>query len=148
MMKLLYTIGYEGRSVDDFIATLCHHNITRVIDVRRNPISRKPGFSKSALSRILAESGIEYTHLVELGTPDPLRKALRLTVDYEKFFDAVDDYLISQQDALQTALDLALSQNCVLLCFERNPQECHRISIAVSVARMSHLEISVEHLGL
>ncbi|MBU1626147.1 DUF488 domain-containing protein, partial [bacterium] len=65
----LYTIGYEGRETDEFISELKKHDITRLIDIRENPFSRKKGFYKSALKTALENQGIEYIHLKALGTP-------------------------------------------------------------------------------
>lgn len=147
-MKSLYTIGYEGKSIDEFIAILRGFTIERVIDIRRNPISRKPGFSKSTLSRLLTESNIAYSHVVELGTPDGLRKVLKSNDDYNEFFEGVEEYISNQQDALRAVLDMALSQRCVLLCFERNVNECHRMVVASYIARIGNLEITIEHVEL
>jgi uncharacterized protein (DUF488 family) len=46
----IVTIGYEGRTLGDFISTLSNHNVDLLLDVRLNAISRKPGFSKKALA--------------------------------------------------------------------------------------------------
>jgi uncharacterized protein (DUF488 family) len=66
---VLHTIGYEGISIGDFLATLELVGIDLVIDVRCVPLSRKPGFSKSILARWLASRDIQYLHLKELGDP-------------------------------------------------------------------------------
>lgn len=147
-MRSLFTIGYEGMSIDGFLALVKEKHIERIIDVRRNPVSRKRGFSKTALSTVLQENGINYTHMIVLGTPQELRKTLKEDSDYDNFFIEVEDYIKEQTDALQTAMDLALSQTCALLCFERKPSECHRSVVAVEIVRQSNLELTVEHIGL
>ena len=73
----LHTIGYEGSSIDEFLATLGAVGIDLLIDVRDVPISRKKGFSKSALASHLAHHRIEYLHLKGLGDPKPGRVAAR-----------------------------------------------------------------------
>jgi uncharacterized protein (DUF488 family) len=72
-MSVLYTIGYEGADIDRFIATLKAVEVTVVADVRAVALSRKRGFSKTALRARLAAEGIAYVHLVELGDPKPGR---------------------------------------------------------------------------
>ncbi|MDG4769766.1 DUF488 domain-containing protein [Solwaraspora sp. WMMD792] len=62
----LIGIGYEGRSVDGLIAELRAAGVSRLVDVRLTPISRKPGFSKSALAKALNAAGIAYEHRREL----------------------------------------------------------------------------------
>src|SRR4051794_37749713 len=73
----IFTIGYEGTTVPDFIATLKCAGVERVIDVRALPLSRRPGFSKSPLKAALEQAGIEYLHLKALGTPPDGRAAAR-----------------------------------------------------------------------
>src|SRR4051794_20207544 len=65
----IFTIGYEGTTIGEFIAALEAAGVERVIDVRALPLSRRPGFSKSPLRAALEEMGIEYLHLKALGTP-------------------------------------------------------------------------------
>ena len=70
-MPPLYTIGYQGRSLEEFLAVLRREGIGCVVDVRRNALSRKPGFSKTALREALAGAGIDYLHLRRLGIERP-----------------------------------------------------------------------------
>lgn len=147
-MRSLYTLGYEGMSLSKFLQVLQKTGIERVIDIRRNPISRKSGFSKNTLQSTLVSVGIEYSHIVELGTPTEIRNHLRISNDYDAFFDAFEAYLETQNDALYKVLDLALTQQCVLLCFERVPEQCHRIAVAAYIARASQLQLNIEHIRL
>src|SRR5215213_5559790 len=73
----IFTIGYEGATVPEFLAALKDAGVERVIDVRALPLSRRPGFSKSPLRAALEEAGIEYVHLKALGTPADGRAAAR-----------------------------------------------------------------------
>lgn len=147
-LQIVYTIGYEGLSFQTFLSTLQDHDIEHVIDIRRNPISRKSGFSKKGLQQSLYAANIQYTHLIDLGTPNDVRKELKETLDYENFFKKMDTYLSSQTIALQEALELTLNQKCTLLCFERNPEECHRMVVAAQIAKRSNLQLTVEHIEL
>ncbi len=78
---VLATIGYEGRTVRDLLAVLKQAKVERVVDVRQLPLSRKPGFSKSALATFLASHGIEYVGFPKLGTPPAIRNRYVQTVD-------------------------------------------------------------------
>src|SRR3954462_4985872 len=73
----IFTIGYEGATMPDFISALQQAGVHRVIDVRALPLSRRPGFSKTPLRGALHEVGIEYVHLKALGTPAAGRAAAR-----------------------------------------------------------------------
>ena len=73
----LFTIGYEGTTVGEFLSALQNAGVERVIDIRAVPNSRRPGFSKTPLRNALAEAGIDYVHLRALGTPADGRAAAR-----------------------------------------------------------------------
>ncbi|MBW6529700.1 DUF488 domain-containing protein [Sphingomonas sp. RRHST34] len=123
----IYTIGYEGATVDAFLAALTAAGVRRVIDVRALPLSRRPGFSKSSLAAALSEVGIDYVHLKPLGTPKPGRDAAKkgdvatLTAVYEAQLA-----LPGAQLAAARMLELADERPSALLCFERDPCHCHR----------------------
>ena len=72
-----FTIGYEGTTVPDFLAALKAAGVRQLVDIRALPLSRRPGFSKSALRSALEEVGIVYVHLRALGTPAEGREAAR-----------------------------------------------------------------------
>jgi hypothetical protein len=73
----IFTIGYEGTTMADFLAALKEAGVRQLIDVRAVASSRRPGFSKTALRNSLAEEGIGYVHLRALGTPADGRAAAR-----------------------------------------------------------------------
>lgn len=77
MKRTIRTIGYEGSTIEHFIAALRHAEIDVLIDVRELPLSRKKGFSKNQLAEILAKADIEYVHLRGLGDPKDGRNAAR-----------------------------------------------------------------------
>ena len=135
MTQSLYTIGYEGSTIEDVLATLESAEIDSVIDVREVPISRKAGFSKFALSNSLAARGIAYLHLKGLGDPKPGRVAARegRYDDFRQIFDMHLSTAIAQADLVH-ALDVARSRSTCLLCFERDPTYCHRQIVATEMA--------------
>ena len=73
----IYTAGYEGLSIDAFIARLKQAQIDKVLDVREYPLSRKPGFSKKAFAQCLADAGIAYEHSPPLGAQNRFETAIR-----------------------------------------------------------------------
>jgi len=90
---LLFTIGYEGLDQRQFLAHLIHYGVDMVADVRKFPISRKKGFSKSALTESLHEKNIEYVNIRELGTPKEIREELYASGDYNRFFFATAAFI-------------------------------------------------------
>lgn len=143
----LSTIGYENARPEDFIRTLQMARIKTVIDVRDRAQSRRPGFSKSALSQLLEEAGISYVHLRELGDPREGREAARAG-DFGKFRKIYANVLrtSSARMALRKVKDEASKTSACLLCYERDPDTCHRKIVADKIA--GELGIAIRHLGV
>ncbi|MGD9658166.1 MAG: DUF488 family protein [Methylocystis sp.] len=143
-MRTVFTIGYEGTDIDRFVATLHATRIAVLVDVRAIAISRKKGFSKTALSARLNDEGIAYRHLSQLGDPKPGRDAARAG-RIDEFRRIYADHLrnADAQASLKELAELALAQSVCLLCFERDPQHCHRSIVA------SHLvSMGLQHFDL
>lgn len=126
-MKRIFTIGYEGATVGDFLAALGAACVEQVIDVRQLPLSRRPGFSKTPLAAALAEVGILYVHLRALGTPKPGRDAAKKgdRATLERVYAGQLELPEAQAEAAKM-LDIAAERPSALLCFERDPHVCHR----------------------
>jgi uncharacterized protein (DUF488 family) len=131
----IFTIGYEGTTVSEFLAALRKAKVERVIDVRALPLSRRPGFSKSPLRAALVEAGIDYVHLKALGTPSEGRAAARSGrhTDLARIYAG---QLELPEAMAQSALmmDLAKEKRSALLCMERDPTHCHRTLLLEAVA--------------
>ena len=145
----ILTIGYESASLDDFLNTLKVAGVQQLLDVRELPISRRKGFSKSALCAALASVGISYTHERTLGSPREIRYRLREDGDLVRFFSDFREYLATQHTLLDT-LARTTTGSVALLCYERNHAECHRSIVADALARrtkslIQHLTVPVSH---
>ena len=130
-MPALFTIGYEGTTVDAVVTALRDAGVARLIDVRALPQSRKPGFSKRLLGGTVAAAGIEYTHLRGLGTPKAGRDAVRHgdVAAMHRIFRTHMATPEAQFDLAQ-ARELTRRAPCCLLCFERDHTHCHRSIVA------------------
>lgn len=142
----LYTIGYSGHTVDTFIKALQANSVSVLVDVRMTPISRKKGFSKTALHRALEDAGIAYRHIRTLGSPSELRRDLKKAKDYTAFFASFREYLQSQAHDVSVAAELVATQRVCLMCVEQCPDECHRSVVAEAIADSLHDRVIVEHL--
>ncbi len=123
----IFTIGYEGTTMDAFLAALKAAGVEQVIDVRAVPLSRKPGFSKNNLAATLKDAGIGYVHLKALGTPKPGRDAAKKG-DWgtmESIYAGQLELPEAQVEAAQMRA-LAAEKRSAILCFERDPHHCHR----------------------
>ncbi|KQK30635.1 hypothetical protein ARD30_04810 [Bosea thiooxidans] len=143
----LHTIGYEGSSIEDFLATLSIAGIDLVIDVRDVPLSRKKGFSKNALRQQLAGYGIDYQHLKALGDPKEGRIAARER-RFDDFRQIYGEHLRTDeaQNAVDAAVTMANAQRACLLCFERDHHECHRLAVAIEMAKRADFRLI--HIGV
>jgi uncharacterized protein (DUF488 family) len=143
--KVLYTIGYQGLEVGGLLSILKTALVEVVIDVRAIPLSRKAGFSKSALSSVLGESKIEYLHLKGLGDPREGREAARAG-EYKRFKRIYGVHLGSEvaKNDMNIGLETATNARACLLCFERDFRVCHRYLVAQELCRRR--QFSIIHL--
>ena len=144
-MQQIMTIGYEGASIEDFVATLQAAKVSLLLDVREIPVSRRKGFSKKALAQHVEDAGIRYRHERDLGSPKSIRQQLHSDGDYVTYFKSFTKYLESQQPLLKT-LASELHGNIVLVCYERDPATCHRSVVARQLENLTGLK--VKHLGV
>lgn len=146
-MPWLATIGYEGASVQDFFETLRQAGVETLIDVRQVPISRRPGYSKTRLREALEAEGIRYVHLVGLGDPKDGRDAARQGrfAEFKRIFTRHLKTDKAQAD-LGIAAGLAETNRACLLCYERQPEFCHRSMVADALAH--RIGVEVRHLGV
>ena len=132
----VFTIGYEGADVDRFLTTLKDAGVATLADVRAVALSRKRGFSKSALREAWANRDIGYQHFIKLGTPKEGRQAARAG-DGDLMCRIYCDEVLATgpaQEAFRELEALAQEQPICLLCFERDPANCHRRVLAQRLA--------------
>ncbi len=143
MALKIFTIGYEATTTPEFISALSEAGVERVIDVRALPRSRRPGFSKSPLPAAQAEAGLDYVHLKPLGTPADGRTAARAGRhdDLKRIYAAQLD-LPEAIVAAEQMRELATEKPSALLCYEREPEHCHRSLLLAAAA----LDATVTHL--
>lgn len=139
---VIYTIGYEGLDIDDFLKLLKKNKIKRIIDVRKNPISRKFGFTKSRFRSMADAVGIGYEHLPGLGVPKALRKTIKTPEDRQRVFKFYEEKLLPKAvEEKAAALEMIKEKPSVLVCYERDPIDCHRTIVANELKKMSRLQV-------
>lgn len=144
----LCTIGYEGHSLESYLNRLIRDSATLLCDVRRNPLSRKYGFSKGVLSKACANVGIRYEHRPKLGIASADRQKLETQVDYDVLFAVYKrDCLPKQTDVLrEIGLWVETGQRVALTCYERLSQQCHRQCVAEALEQMFGAACAPRHL--
>lgn len=141
----IYTIGYEGLHIEDYINKLIRNGVELLCDVRHNPLSRKFGFSKQSLSTLLPKFGIEYLHIPELGIESQNRKGLKDSSDYKILFDDYRKSLTGHEIGLTRIMKgFKTHKRIALTCFEREAHSCHRHCISDFITL--HSRITACHL--
>ena len=140
--NVIYTIGYEGLSFESYVNRLLKHDVRLLCDVRKNPLSRKFGFSKGTLSRLLPKLGIEYLHIPDLGIKSEMRRELNSPADYVKLFIAYRKTLPDKKDSLQLLKRLFKEHKRIALtCFEKEHHSCHRHCVSDYLENKSNVRI-------
>lgn len=146
-MPWLATIGYEDATLEDFLATLAAAGVTTLIDIRQVATSRRAGFSKQRLRQAVCDAGMRYVHLVRLGDPKEGRNAARQgrMAEFRQIFTRHLRTAEAQSD-LRIAADLVREGGGCLLCYERQPEFCHRSIVADALTATTGID--VRHLGV
>jgi len=143
----LYTVGYEGVDVASLLAVLDEHGVDEVVDVRLTPISRRTGFTKSALAEALAADGIAYSHRPELGCPKAIRVRYRETGDFATYARSYRRQVLARASGTVKVLArTASSRRVCLLCFEKEASRCHRSLVAHEAQEANGKAIAIEDL--
>ena len=125
--QVLFTIGYEGRSLESFMNVLVQNDVHLLCDVRKNLLSRKFGFTKDRLEQTTKVMGIKYLHIPSLGIESAKRKSLDTQADYLTLFDEYKKTLPYHKSQLESLYKQLCSHvRIALMCFEKEPEMCHR----------------------
>lgn len=139
--RVIFTIGYEGRTVDALILRLREAGATRVLDVRASARSPRPGYSGASLARALATAGIAYSHLPQAG--NPFRAAAK--TDLAGVLQRFRAHLDAHPEIAREVVAAADGARTALLCAEANPRRCHRSVLAEGI-RTLEPDLAVVHL--
>lgn len=128
----LSTIGYQQRSLAEFTEILREADVDVLVDVRDVAFSHKPGFSGGPLRDALASRGIGYVHAQFAGNPKWLREISDSTAEALELYRWYLDEFPEIVDAFDGVIgEIHTSgRRAAIMCFERDPAECHRAIIA------------------
>lgn len=145
---ILFTIGYEGISLEEYLNRLIRNDVKLLVDVRRNPLSQKYGFSKKLLSSFCNNLGIEYLHIPEVGIDSSKRRELKTQKDYDILFDEynktiLEETLESQDHILRL---LKKHKRIGLTCFEADTCQCHRTHLAEKIEKLPTFKYKLQHI--
>ena len=140
----IFSIGYEGKSLEAFIALLKGALVERLIDVRDAPFSRKPGFSTAPLEQALKDAGIEYFGAPELGTDKASRDRHKDDAGMDIILQEYRLKLEKNLALLEILKNMARAKVSAIMCYEAEAGNCHR---QVIEEKMALDGFKVIHLG-
>jgi len=138
----LFTIGYEGISLEMYINKLILNDIKVLCDVRKNSYSQKWGFSKATLKDACEKVGIKFIHIRDLGIESSERQELNELSDYKRLFNIYEATTLvdNNKSLLELAGIVSLNNRVALTCFEKDVQMCHRGVIASQLMKLNSLK--------
>lgn len=145
---ILYTIGYEGISLESYFNRLIKNDVKVLVDVRKNPLSMKFGFSKSQLKLYCDNLGILYVHIPEVGVESDQRQELNTQADYNRLFEIYRDKNLTSTIDHQVKILQLLTQykRIALTCFEANICQCHRKHLAEAIVALPDFDYKLKHI--
>jgi len=145
---VLYTIGYEGISLEAYLNRLVKNGVRLLIDVRNNPLSMKFGFSKSQLKRYCESLNIAYVHIPEVGIVSDQRQELHTQTDYDVLFRKYRKDTLTKTISSQEYIVTLLKQHrkIALTCFEANICQCHRKHLAEAITQLPDFNYKLMHI--
>jgi uncharacterized protein (DUF488 family) len=145
---ILFTIGYEGVSLEKYLNKLVINDVKLLVDVRKNSLSMKFGFSKSLLKKYCESLGIEYIHIPEVGIKSDQRQELNTQQDYDALFEVYKKTTLKETDVYQAKIIELLSKykRIALTCFEADICQCHRKPLAEAIAKNPTFEYELKHI--
>ena len=146
--KAFFTIGYEGQSFENYLNRLIKNNVQTLCDVRKNPLSRKYGFSKRTLSETLSKLNIEYVHMPQLGIMSDKRQELKSQADYNRLFDEYEATTLKENtQAVEALIDIINEkQRIAITCFEAEHCMCHRGRVAEAIGKHPSCDFPIMHI--
>lgn len=139
---VVFTIGYERRSVEEFFGALVSAGVKTLVDVRERPLSRKPGFSRKKLEQACFDNGIAYVSNSRWGSTASQRERLKETGDFSVFKSRFRSLMKrSRVEEIHALLEIANQSTIAMMCYERLHCECHRSVLATLLAEAGDAKI-------
>jgi hypothetical protein len=130
-----FTIGYEKKTLEQFIELLKKARVRTLVDVRAVPRSMyREEFNKENLARELERRGFKYKHFPNLGVKSEIREKLAESGDFDFFNNWYDENILSGK-ALDSKDFVSLDYPIAIMCVEFDPTRCHRHRIALALEK-------------
>ncbi len=131
-----FTIGYEGRPIDDLMSLMQKAGIRSVLDIRYSPVSRyRPELSKRNFQERIEREGLQYIHIPEWGVPREIRVKAIAAGTRDPIWEWYDTYVVDRFFSRNLHWFLNLEHPVAMVCVETDPTECHRHRLFFALER-------------
>lgn len=145
-MSAIYTFGYEGHTVNEFLDLIDQHDIDLIVDVRERPLSREyPEFNKFPLITALQEHETQYVYVKTLGCTHEMRALKDEDLGTLKYFQCYERHLQKNRDLIRDLAYQTKNMNICILCSEPDPETCHRTLVA-DYLQIENFDLALTHL--
>jgi uncharacterized protein (DUF488 family) len=144
---IVYTVGFTGKTAEQFFSLLKKSGVRRVIDVRLNNSSQLSGFAKKKdLAFFLKEiCDIQYRHVPNLAPTEEILKMYKNgNMTWEQYEEKFNNILQSRH--IEKVLDAELLDGDCFLCSEHSPKCCHRRLVAEYLKKHLSQPFEIVHL--
>lgn len=141
----IYTIGFSGKSAEEFFKLLIKNSVKKLVDIRLNNSSQLSGFANiKHLPYFLKLHNIEYEYKdIFAPTKELLKDYKDKKVSWEEY-EKVYFKILEDREVLKS-IDLKEFEDSVLLCSEPTATMCHRRLLAEYIQKNSS-DINIKHL--
>jgi uncharacterized protein (DUF488 family) len=144
----LFTIGFTGKSAEEFFTKLQDAGVRKVVDIRINNSSQLAGFTKKKDFPffLCTIASTEYAHEPRLApTKDILDDYKKGRISWDEYEERFGELMRSRRPAERYKPE-DFDHAC-LLCTEIEPDRCHRRLVAEYFQRhWDDVNINVQHL--
>lgn len=144
----IYTIGFAGKSAEEFFTLLMKSGIQRLVDIRLNNVSQMAAFTKKDdlkyFLRVIA--GIDYVHLPILAPTKEILEDYRKDKDWEQFEQRFAKLIEEVRPIEKIETPLFTERVCCLLCSEPEATHCHRRLVAEYLSKHIKEQVEIVHL--
>ncbi len=145
------TIGFAGKTAEEFFRLLHEADVRKVIDIRERPVGQLSGFAKFPDIAFFLErvGSMTYAYEPALAPSPEIRKAYRRSKDWS-LYESSFLQLMRDREIPEKLQPAEFEGTVALLCSEPGPEKCHRRLVAELLAerwRSQGHSVEIRHLA-
>ena len=143
----IYTIGFTGKTAEEFFGLLNSTDAKYLVDTRLNNRSQLAGFTKKGNIEFFTEklTGMTYLEMPMLAPEAEMFKEYRKEGDWD-LYESLYIRLLEERGVIESIDCDVFGDGVVLLCSERTPEKCHRRLFAEYMKANGFPGVEILHL--